>query len=255
VISRGRRATVLQAETDKTSDRPTSSAIATRSAGLRVSSSYIRREASRNSADIRHAKIVGERFAILRTRILREMRKHGWRRLAVVPLTKGAGATTVALQLSLALARQKHTEVILVDLDLARPRIAAALGIPESDQVSEILVEGRDIIDITAIVEELPNLWVVAPGGSEPDAAELLQDESLASAMKIWRGLRPDAIEIIDTAPLLGGDAALATLPLADAILLVADGQNGTAADMIQAERLLKDMPPVMGVILNKSED
>ncbi len=72
--------------------------------------------------------------------------------------------------------------------------------------------------------------------------------------MATWRELRPEAIEILDTAALIGGDAALATLPLADAVLLVADGSRSTHNDMLKAERLLKDMPPIMGVVLNKAE-
>ncbi|MTH77825.1 chromosome partitioning protein [Paracoccus aestuariivivens] len=215
----------------------------------------MRREASRTALDTKFAKTVNSRFAILRTQILREMRKHGWRRLAITPLTAGAGGTSVAVQLALALSRQKLTEVILVDLDLAQPSIATTLGIPGCDPVSEVLNLNRPMADITAIVEEVPNLWVVAPGSAEDDAAELLQDDALATALHVWRGIRPNAIEIFDTAALLDGDAALATLPLVDAILLVADGRRSTNSDMTKAERLLKDLPPIMGVILNKSED
>lgn len=245
----------MQAKTGNTTDRPLSNALATRSAGLRVSSSFIRREAARAAADAGYAELMGNRYAILRTRVLQAMRNHGWHRLAVVPLTAGAGGSTVAVNLALTLSRQKRTEVILADLDLGKPAIATVLGIPGCDTVSEVLQGGRQLIDITAVVEEAPNLWVMAPASPEPEAAELLQDEALAVAMGVWRSHRPEAIEVIDSAPLLGGDAALATLPLVDAILLVADGQNSTAADMAQAERLLKGMPPVMGVVLNKAED
>ena len=44
-------------------------------------------------------------------------------------------------------------------------------------------------------------------------------------------------------------------MPMADAILLVADGRRNTAANMAEAQRLLTGMPPVLGLILNKSED
>lgn len=74
-------------------------------------------------------------------------------------------------------------------------------------------------------------------------------------AMRQMHQRHPAEIVILDTAPLLLEDAALAALPLADAVLLVADGRKGTAADMTEAERLLVGMPPVMGVVLNKSED
>lgn len=56
-----------------------------------VSSKFIRREAALAAEDAEHAKVVAERFSLLRTRILREMRNRGWTRLAVVPLTSGAG--------------------------------------------------------------------------------------------------------------------------------------------------------------------
>lgn len=77
----------------------------------------------------------------------------------------------------------------------------------------------------------------------------------LIEAMNSLHHRHPSEISVLDTAPLLGADAALASLPLADALLLVADGQKGTAADMAEAERLLVGMPPVMGIVLNKAED
>lgn len=245
----------LQAENENTTERPSASAIATRSVELRVSSRYIRQEAARSAAAAKFAETVENRFAILRTRILREMRKNGWRRLAVVPLTRGAGGTFVAVQLALAMVRQRYNEVILVDLDLGRPSVATELGIPGGDTFAEMIEQGLQIVDIAAIVEEAPNLWVVAPIEGIADAAETLQDSALLAAMEQWRSLRPEGIEIVDTAALIGDAAALAALPMADAILLVADGRRSTHSDILQAERLLKDMPPVMGVILNKSED
>ncbi|MDS9466342.1 CpsD/CapB family tyrosine-protein kinase [Paracoccus sp. MBLB3053] len=220
-----------------------------------VSSKFIRQEASRSAADGEHARIIMDRFSILRTRILREMRNHGWRRLAVVPLTKGAGGTFVAINLALALSRQKQTEVILMDLDFGDPSVSAELGVPGCEPVTDAILQGHRLSDLVNIVEEAPNLSILVPGHAEPDAAELIQSEDFSKAMTDLRNHYPASIEIIDTAPLIGGDMALATLPLADAMLLVADGREGTAADMTLAQRLLKDMPPVMGVVLNKSED
>lgn len=220
-----------------------------------VSSKFIRREAALAAQDAKHAKVIAQRFALLRTRVLREMRDRGWSRLAVVPVTPDAGGTFVAVHLALALARQPHTQVTLIDLNLGKPGVAAQLGLPGCSPVSQNLRAGEDLLALVATVSEAPNLSVLAPERPEAGGAELLQDEAFAGAMMRLHEARPAEIVLMDTDALLGEDAALAALPLADALLLVADGRRGTAADMAECERLLVGMPPVMGVILNKSED
>ena len=90
-----------------------------------VSSKFIRREAALAAEDAEHARVIAQRFSLLRTRILREMRNRGWTRLAVVPVTPGAGGTYTAVNLSLALARQlvqQHTEGRVLGL-LGEPRV------------------------------------------------------------------------------------------------------------------------------------
>lgn len=245
----------MQAVTEQTPDKAPTEKIAP-AKDNRVSSSFIRREAARTAEDAEHAKVMAKRFAILRTRVLREMRNRKWKKLAVVPITQGAGGTYVAVNLALALARQQHTEVVLADMDLAHPCIARELGIPGCPSVADALANGRSLHELISIIDEAPNLSVMAPAQPEVEAAELLQDEGLAAALNGLNAALPEnALMIMDIGPLLGEDEALASIPLADAVLLVADGRGGTAADMVQAERLLEGMPPVMGVILNKSED
>ncbi len=220
-----------------------------------VSSKFIRREAALAAEDAKHARIIAERFSLLRTRILHEMRAKNWTRLAVVPATQGAGGTFTAVHLALALARQPHTQVALIDLDLGDPRVAGQLAVPGCGLVSTALREGRNLDQMVVTVSEAPNLSVLAPARAESAAAELLQDQVFIAAMDKLHQSHPAEIAILDTAPLLGQDAALASLPLADAILLIADGREGTAADMTECTRLLKGMPPVLGLVLNKSED
>ncbi|KGJ02367.1 chromosome partitioning protein [Paracoccus halophilus] len=220
----------------------------------KVSSKFIRREAAAMASDAKHAAVVSQRFSLLRTRVLREMRNRGWSRLAVVPVTPGAGGTYVAVHLSLALARQPHTQVALIDLNLGNPGVAEMLGIPGCGPVSAALSAGRDLDGLVVSLAESPNLSALAPARPENGAAELLQDKVLLDAMQRLHESHPAEVAILDTAALLSADAALASLPLADALLLVADGRNGTAADMRECERLLVGMPPVMGIVLNKAE-
>lgn len=220
-----------------------------------VSARDLRREAASAAADATHTKEIAKRFSLLRTRLLREMRNRGWRRLAVVPVSRGAGGTFTSVNLALALARQSQTQVILVDLDLGNPGVADQLGVPGRGLVGATLMRGQPLEQMVGRLSEAPNLAFLAPGAPEPGAAELLQDHSFVTELERLTESHPAELAILDFAPLLGDDTALAALPLADAILLVADGRRTTAAHMQECERLLVGLPPVIGVILNKSED
>ena len=68
----------VQAETGKTPDETPAGVSALAPARQPVSSKFIRREGARASDDD-HAKVIVQRFSILRTRLLREMRDRGWR--------------------------------------------------------------------------------------------------------------------------------------------------------------------------------
>lgn len=205
-----------------------------------------------------------QRIALLRTRILRGMNQHGWTRLAVVPLTEGAGATSVCIDLARRIARHPATRLMLVDLDLQAPAVAGRLGIDGCASLAGALYSGADVTDADAAAARLaplvqghpgyPNFLILAPQGAEPDPTELLLGRRLRLGLeRMAKGCHADLV-LFDTSPLLESDAALAALPYADAILLVADGRRTTTADMKECERLLADMPPLMGVVLNKSE-
>ncbi len=194
------------------------------------------------------------RLALLRTRIMREMRERHWVKLAIVPVTVGAGATTIALDLAAMIARHDLTQVMLIDLDLAAPAVAKGIGIAGSPRYSQTISEGRDIATLIHRAATTPNLAVLAAAEPEPAAAEVLQGVRLTDALTRLAEVEPAHIVVMDCAPLLGSDVGLSALPLADAILLIADGQATTDADMKECERLLTDMPPLMGIILNKSE-
>lgn len=195
------------------------------------------------------------RLALLRTQVVREMRERGWTRLGVMPLTEGAGATTVALELTWAILRQPGVRVSLVDLDFANPAIARQLEIPGCGPVTDAVVTpDRRIGHLAATIPEQPALQILAPTNPEPYPAELLQSPSFQAALTDMLQEQSCDYVILDLAPLVGTDIGLSALPLVDAILLVADGTNNQLRDMKLAERYLADEAPLMGVVLNKAE-
>ena len=111
---KGRGAKVLKPVKGQGPDKLPAQATALEIVRRKVSSKFVRREAALAASDAHHARIIAERFSLLRTRILREMRNRGWTRLAVVPVTADAGGTYVALNLSLAIAMVFDAGVYMV---------------------------------------------------------------------------------------------------------------------------------------------
>ena len=62
----------------------------------------------------------------------------------------------------------------------------------------------------------------------------------------------PDVV-ILDLPPLLDDAVMMALMPQLDAVLLVADGLNSTARDILECERILEGQLPLLGIVLNKS--
>src|SRR5262245_12915814 len=83
-------------------------------------------------------------FDILRTQVLRTMDTSHWQMLAVTSPTPGCGKTVTAVNLALSIARQSDRAVLLVDLDLQKPQVAACLGLTCSTGVLSV-VEGETL--------------------------------------------------------------------------------------------------------------
>lgn len=203
----------------------------------------------------REEQDVAARFSVLRTRLLQEMSRQRWRRLGVCPITDGAGATYVAANLALAASRLPNCDVLLVDLALGHPSLAAQMGIAGDFRFVSYL-RGEDVKpdDFVARIEGERNLRCFTPGRAIPAGAELLQDEVARERIDRLVSESGCDLAIFDLSPVLGTDEGLAGLPAMDAVLLVADGKNGTGRQITDCQRLLADMPPLLGVVLNKAE-
>lgn len=198
---------------------------------------------------------VGGRFSVLRTRLLQEMGRQGARRLGVCPITDGAGATYVAANLALATARLSHLDVLLFDLALGHPSMGLQLGIPGHPDFVTYLTGGDvDPRDISTRIETDGRLSCFLPDRAIDRGSEVLQDQKARERIGQLVDESECDLAIFDLSPVLGTDEGLAALPFMDAILLVADGRSGTGREFADCQRLMADMPPLLGVVLNKAE-
>lgn len=196
---------------------------------------------------------VGLLYDHLRTRMLQALQERGWTRIAVASPTRGCGASTVAANLALALARRPSGRTMLIDLDLRKPGLAAIFGHPDPGPLRDVLTGLQPIESHFCRVGR--TLALGLNGRAEANSAELLQEPATADALEaVMEDLSPD-VTIYDLPPVLEADDALAFLPEIDGILLVADATRTSAAQIRECERLLQDHTQVLGVVLNRAED
>ena len=183
---------------------------------------------------------------------------HRDRGLTILGMTSagiGAGKTTTAVNLAGALAQDPDARVLLVDVDLRRPAIAAALPdaaedvVPAPGLVDAILDPSLGLDDV---VQPRPfNLSVLLAGGTPETPYELLKSSRLAGLLAEARD-RYDYV-ILDAPPLVPIADCRIIEGLVDGLLIVV-GANRTPRKLL--EEALDSVEPakVLGLVFNAEE-
>jgi capsular exopolysaccharide synthesis family protein len=141
------------------------------------------------------------------------------RSIMITSAQPGDGKTTTACNLAIALAMTDHDRrVALVDLDLHRASIAAALGIRVEIPIDAVL-RGECTLEQATMETDVAGLSILAANSPARDAEHLLAQHTLA-AMIAKLESRFDWV-IIDSPPILATSDAQVILQHASAALLV----------------------------------
>ena len=203
-------------------------------------------------------------FDMLRTKVIQQMRAHGWKRLAITSPTPACGKSTIALNLALSLARQSETRTILAEIDLRRPTLGAVLGlqgskrkaakgrapVPDRPGFAEVLAGRADFADVA--LRHGAGLAFAVNDGPVRGPAELLHGSAVAPALAAIEARYASDLMLFDMPPMLVSDDVMAFLTHVDAVLLVAGAETTTISQIDACERELAAQTNVMGVVLNK---
>ena len=192
-------------------------------------------------------------FRLLRTQVLMQMRENGWQTLAVTSPNKGAGKSTVNLNLAMSFAMEADYTALLVDADLRDPDLRKMLELEPGPGLVDYL-KGKVPIEDLLIHPSMGKL-VVLPGG-EPVAntSELMRSPMMAALIQELRGRYLDRLIVFDVPPVLASADTLAISPYMDATILLVE-ECKTARDDIHRSLELLRGSNVIGVVLNKSRE
>ena len=111
----------------------------------------------------------------------------------------GEGKTFFSINLSASLVITGK-RVVLVDLDMRKPKVAHELDLPRRPGIADYLVaDDLTVDDIILTTEKVPGLSVIEPGTEPPNPAELMMTPKFAHLMHELKE-RFDYV-IIDSAP------------------------------------------------------
>ena len=200
-----------------------------------------------------NADNTGDAFRMLRTQILMQMRQNGWQTLAVTSPNKGAGKSTIALNLAISFAMEVDYTALLVDADLRDPDVRNMLELLPGPGLADYLT-GKAKIEDLLIHPSIGNL-VVLPGGTPvAHTAELMRSPMMADMIREMRARYRDRLIVFDCPPMLAGADTLALSSYMDATILLVEERKTRREDIARSCELLRDAN-LIGIVLNKSRE
>ncbi|WP_437759364.1 hypothetical protein [Sorangium sp. So ce1389] len=193
--------------------------------------------------------------ALAALRVLRHRldQRRGGASLAVAVVSPGRaeGKTALAVRLAMTLAEAERARVLLVEGHLARPRVAALLGLrlPAHASFSEQLWrrmagQARPL----GVIALSPSLSVLAEPSLEASYPAALHSVHFEAALRTLR--RHYDYVVIDGPPVLGSGDANVIEDASDGVLLVARASLTRASSLTRAAEQLGERR-ILGVILN----
>lgn len=199
-----------------------------------------------------HAVTEAQHFDILRTKLLLEMRRHQWTRIAITSATAGCGKTTTACNLIAGLGRQPEIRGMLFDMDFRRPAISKFFGVSPVASFEQVLGDEVSFAEQAMRLDE--NTAIAMTKASVRDPAKIILRARTGEVLdEIQRFYQPD-IMIFDMPPVLISDETRAFLKLVDAVIIVAAADMTTVAEIDETEREVAQYSQVAGVVLNKCQ-
>jgi polysaccharide biosynthesis transport protein len=194
----------------------------------------------------------GEAMQALYASVMLSRYGHPPQALLIASAFPGEGKTTVALNLSYALAKQG--KVCLVDADLRKGRLARAFGVTSERGLGDILKETANLDEALLEVPGLSNLSILPAGILKGSAGELICSEPMQRVLQELR--RRFQFVVVDSAPIVPFVDGRALSTLVDAVILVGRSGITTRQAMRRSVELIREIhgAPILQVVLNAAD-
>lgn len=161
------------------------------------------------------------------------------------------GKTFCTINLAISLAMEMDRRVLLVDADVLRPSVSAALGIKQVEKgLMDVLLDGISLADVLCNTN-IEKLSLLPAGRRHSHASELLASDAMRAVLKEMAERYHDRIIIFDSPPLLATTESCVLAGLMGQVLVVVEAGQTTEATLKEALGRIESNN-VVGVLLNK---
>lgn len=192
--------------------------------------------------------VINELFTNLRTNLGFLLGKKDHNVVVVTSTSSGEGKSFVSINLAASLSLL-NKKVILVGMDIRKPRLAQYLNLQATKGVTDYLVDTDVVLDKLVVRDSEIPFDIICAGPVPPNPAELLSSDRVSGMIADLK--KEYDYVIIDSAPIGAVSDSFSILPFADAIIYVTRA-NVTTFDDIRffnetvAEKSLKNIAIVI---------
>jgi Mrp family chromosome partitioning ATPase len=190
-------------------------------------------------------------FDLLRTRLRQTTQENKWVNIGVSAPTSGCGTTFTAVNLALSLSRVVESRTVLMDFNLRDPKVMEAFDMAAPGDMQDYLSGTVDMQEHMMRISDTLALGLNAT--ADRNAAETLQSSRTQKTLEAMRASLTPELVIYDLPPMLVSDDVSAFMPQLDGMLLVSDGTQTVASQLLECERMLDGQVPLLGVVLNRA--
>lgn len=198
-----------------------------------------------------------EEFRIVKRQLLlqaSELRRSGGgssaQRILICSPLPGEGKTYTSVNLALAIAAEKESEVLLVDADFAKPSILSTLGLPGGPGLMDALTDPSIEVTDCVIGTDVPGLWVLPAGNATNSDTEFLASSQTRAVLDRLTAGAPQRIVIFDSPPALAASPAAELAKYVGQAVLVARADRTGQGSLEDAISLLSACPNIQ-LLLN----
>jgi protein-tyrosine kinase len=164
----------------------------------------------------------------------------------------GEGKSFCAINLAISMAMEMDRTVLLVDADVARPRIPEYLGIHADKGLLDVLQDKSLQLSDVMIKTNIAKLTVLPAGRTYKRATELLASAAMTNLVEDIGNRYHDRIIIFDSPPLLATSEASVLATHMGQIVMVVEAEKTSQEAVSEALNHLQSCE-VVGMLLNKT--
>lgn len=164
----------------------------------------------------------------------------------------GEGKSFVAINLAISMAMEMDRTVLLVDADVAKPRIPEYLGIHADKGLLDVLQDKQLKLSDVLIKTDIAKLTILPAGRTYKRATELLASEAMTRLVEDIGNRYPDRIIVFDSPPILATSEASVLATHMGQIVMVVEAERTSQEAVREALSHIQSCE-VVSVLLNKA--